>query len=104
MNTDKQPDDEVEKTLRSLDGIERASPPPFFSTRVQARLERRQADRTAVSWVSRPAYALATLGLVLMLNVSAAVYFQQHLDQHEEQQFFDGMAGDLGAEATVLDW
>lgn len=104
MDTNKQPHDEIEKTLRSIDGIERASPPPFFSTRVEARLARRQAEKAPVSWVFRPAYALASLGLVLMLNVSAAVYFQQHLDRHEEEQFVNGQAGDLGAEATVLDW
>lgn len=104
MDTTKQPNEEIERTLRSLEGIERASPPPFFSTRVQARLARRLAGKTRTSWVSRPAYALASLGLVLVLNVSAAFYFQQHLYQHEEEHFVDGVAGDLGAEATALDW
>ena len=96
--------EEIEKALRSLDGIERASPSPFFSTRVQARLARRLAEKTRPSWVVRPAYALASLGLVLVLNASAAYYFQQHVDQHEEEHFVDGVAGDLGADATALDW
>lgn len=104
MDINKQPNEEIEKTLRSFDGIERASPSPFFSTRVQARLAHRLSEKTSIRGVFRPAYALASLCFVLMLNVSAAFYFQQHLDQHEEEQFVDGAAADLGAEANVLDW
>lgn len=95
---------EIEKTLHSLDSIERASPSPFFSTRVQARLAHRLAGKTRPAWVTRPAYVLASLSVVLLLNVSAAFYFQQHIDQHEEEHFVDGVAGDLGADATALDW
>lgn len=96
--------EEIEKTLRSLEGIERASPSAFFSTRVQARLANRLAEKTRLSWMARPAYVLATLSVVLVLNASAAFYFQHHIDQHEEEHFVDGVAGDLGADATALDW
>ena len=67
----------VEEALNSLDGMERATPGPFFFTRVQARLQREDGsawDQT-LSFITRPAVALAGLCLVVLLN-AAAFYLQ----------------------------
>ena len=60
----------VEETLSSLEGIQRAEPTPFFHTRLMARMEAGQAsamDRF-VGLISRPAFAIATALVFLLLN------------------------------------
>ena len=61
----------VEKTLESLDGLERAEPRPFLFTRVKARLERdqRNAWETIGSFLTRPVVAIAGLCLILAMNI-----------------------------------
>jgi hypothetical protein len=65
-------DRSVDRTLESLDGIERASPAPWLFTRVKARLTRE--DRTTWSmmstFLSRPAVTIAGLCLILVLNAA----------------------------------
>ncbi len=97
-------DEEIEKTLRSLDGIERAVPTPYFLTRAQARLNQRTAPHRLASWLFRPAWVAASLGLVLLLNVSAVVYIQERLSQHEQEQETVGMATEWELESNILDW
>jgi len=60
-------EEEIERTLQSLKGIEPATPKPFFYTRLQARLEQKLAMKA--SWQWRPVYAFSALGLVLLLNL-----------------------------------
>ena len=61
----------ADKTLQSLDGIQKAEPQPYFFTRVRARLERDQKNvwETATSFLARPVVAFAGLCLILALNV-----------------------------------
>lgn len=59
-------EEEVERTLQSLEGIQRAEPNPYFYTRLQARMEKKFVEKTGWQW--RPGYAYAALGLVLLLN------------------------------------
>lgn len=105
MNVNQRIDDEVEKTLRSLDGIERADPQPFFLTRVQARLDRRQSlAAVRTSWLFRPAYLAASLGVVLLINVGAVFYVHDRLMQHEQTQAEATLSTEWQVESTVLDW
>ncbi|MEZ0542433.1 hypothetical protein [Fibrella arboris] len=99
-------DDEVDKTLRSIDGMERASPPPFFLTRVEARLAGRGTARLASRWFLRPAWVAASLGLVLLLNLSAVVYAREQIQQQEQEQEQDavGLSADWRFDTTALDW
>ena len=69
----------TEHILNSLDSLQKASPGPFFYTRVQARL---QKEKTGVwgslaSYFTRPAVALVTLGLIFLLNAAAFFYERQ---------------------------
>ncbi|MBL3656451.1 hypothetical protein [Fulvivirga sediminis] len=58
-------DNEVEKILHSLDGVERARLSPFFYTKVKTRLQTRveKVDRVAWTW------ALTAMVVLLVLNV-----------------------------------
>lgn len=60
---------EIEKTLESLNGIKRAEANPFLFTRIKARMIRKAGawDRT-FSFVSKPLVALAVLALVMAMN------------------------------------
>lgn len=104
MKTNQHIEEEVDKTLRSLDGLERAAPKPFFLTRVQARLDRRTAPKPLTNWVFRPAYVVASLGLVLLLNLSAVVYVRDRVVQHEQEQESAGFSADWELESDALDW
>ena len=104
MRTNEAGDSEVERTLRALDGMERAAPKPFFLTRVEARLARRTGSVPTVAWFVRPALIVASLGLALLVNLSAAVYVHERLSQHEQEQEVVGLSTEWGFETTVLDW
>jgi len=96
-------EEEVDKTLGSVAGIERAEPNPFFLTRVEGRLAQRQSVGPT-AWLFRPVWAVASLGLVLALNLSAVLYVREQLDRHEQEQESVGLTSEWGLDATLLDW
>jgi hypothetical protein len=61
----------ADKTLDSLQGIQKAEPNPYFFTRVKARLDRNQKNvwETTGSFLARPVVAIAGLCLILAVNV-----------------------------------
>ena len=64
----------IEKALESLDGIQRATPQPYFFTRLKARLDRKERDWAGITgFISRPAYALAMICVVLLINTWAVM-------------------------------
>ena len=69
-----QNDPKTEEILNSLDGIGRATAPEFFYTRLKARMEKELLKKNQRPWILRPAFAIATLALILIVN--AAVIFQ----------------------------
>lgn len=68
MNNEK--NKKIEEILDSLDANQGASAPDFFYTRLKARMIREEGERTPWVWVLRPAYALAALIVVMIINVS----------------------------------
>lgn len=89
-------EDEVRKTLSSLDGLTGASPRPFFYTRLKARMER--FEKTPEKVLSlRPAYQRIALGVVAVLVVfnifTASLIFRSESvsssDTSTEQAFLD---------------
>ncbi|MEM7658440.1 MAG: hypothetical protein AAF399_20095 [Bacteroidota bacterium] len=75
MNKD-QLQEEIDRTLQSLDQVERVGPRPFFHTRLQARLERESAEAQAPVWAIflKPKVQWGMLAVVLLLNVGAFWY------------------------------
>ena len=84
--------EEVDKTLDSLDGIQRASANPFLFTRIQARLQKEEKNfwSQAFAFISRPAIAFSGVAIAIIINV--VVLFESRSEslgniQDEEQVF-----------------
>lgn len=67
---------DTEHILNSLEGLQKASPGTFFYTRVQARLQKEETGiwSNLAGYITRPAVALVTLGLIFLLNAAAFFY------------------------------
>ena len=76
MKSNKFTQQEIEETFNSIDGISRADAPPFFFTRLQAKLDNRSHSPQAF-WliVTKPVVSLVTLSLLVILNIVAISYF-----------------------------
>ena len=60
---------EIERTLESLDSVKRAQANPFLFTRIKARMNKKANGWEGVfSFISRPAIAIAILLLVMAVN------------------------------------
>ncbi|MBC7827129.1 MAG: hypothetical protein H7122_05250 [Chitinophagaceae bacterium] len=72
MKQSESTENRVEETLNSLDGLQKASPGPFFYTRVMARMEDEQKNlwETITSYITKPFVIAAVISFVLLLNVS----------------------------------
>ena len=83
----------IEDAMRSLDGVKQAPPPPFFLTRLEARMQRERGTWDKISsFVAKPVVAFACICLIIMIN--AAVIFSST----ESQQASDSQNNEL---ATV---
>jgi len=64
----------INDAFNSINGIARAEAPPFFYTRLQARLQR-QEESPSVPWfiglLTKPVFSVATLSLFVLLNLLA---------------------------------
>lgn len=67
--------DHIDAILDSLDGVQRATPGPFFFTRLNARMQREQKSlwQRLTGTITRPVVAITGLCLVLIINVWVAV-------------------------------
>ena len=62
----------ITAALNSLDGLTKAEMPSFFYTRLQAKLEGQASTPKAFwLWVTRPVISLATMLLLVILNIAA---------------------------------
>ncbi|MEO8962449.1 MAG: hypothetical protein ABI325_11245 [Ginsengibacter sp.] len=70
----------IEDAMRSLDGIQQATPEPFFFTRLEARMQRERGVWDKISsFVAKPIIAFACICLVIMIN--AVVIFSSTYSQ-----------------------
>ncbi len=61
----------IEEALQSLDGITKATPRPYFITRLEARMQREKSKWDIISsFVSRPAIVFAGICFILVINVA----------------------------------
>ena len=72
MKAKKQIEREVEKTLDSLEGIQRAEANPYLFTRIKSRLEGEEKSfwSMAIGFMGKPAVAIAAILLVVLINAS----------------------------------
>jgi len=66
MNPEK--NKKIEEILGSLDGVQKATAPDFFYTRLKARMEGRLTAKEPRPLLLRPIYITVTLLLVLLMN------------------------------------
>ena len=64
----------VEEAMNSVLNITRATPQPFFYTRLMSRISRQESNPwvRVSSYISRPAFAFITVSTVLILNLFVA--------------------------------
>ncbi len=84
----------VDKTLASLDNVQRAQANPFLFTRIEQALNKSPEKSGLLAIFNRPAFAIAGLVLVVLMN---SVIFLRNSDtstgpsaittQDDEQQF-----------------
>ena len=84
----------IDDTLLSIEGIQRATPAPFFFTRLQARLQTSVTVWEKITLlINRPAVAFATISFVLVINAFAFLWQQS---QAVEQSAIPSAAADFG--------
>ncbi|HZI69269.1 MAG TPA: hypothetical protein VFD44_06145 [Hanamia sp.] len=61
----------IDEAMQSLNGIEKASPAPYFFTRLEARMQR---EKSAWEWISsfvaKPVVAFVCISLVILINAA----------------------------------
>ena len=61
----------IDKVMQALDGIEKASPNPFFFTRLEARMRKEKSKwETLSSFVGQPFVAFACICLIIIINAT----------------------------------
>ncbi len=92
MEENKNISSKIEKSLGSLDGIQKAGPGPFFITRVQARLQKEKSGGwdIVVSFITRPLVAAVCIIAIILLNVTAFYY------QSSRQKIANNDQNDIG--------
>jgi hypothetical protein len=93
---------EVEKTLESLDSIQRAQANPYLFTRVKAALQKEESGAwgQAIQFMGRPVIAIATIMLILLINM--VVFFSMRAkSSDEDQQLY---ANEYVSNSTMIDY
>ena len=64
----------IENTLSSLDKVQRATPQPFFYTRLTARMNNSQQNIWELfsAYITRPSIAFSGIFLIVIINIMAA--------------------------------
>lgn len=76
----------IEKVMQSLDGIRKASPRPFFFTRLEARMQKQKNGWEKLSlFLSKPVIAIACICLIIMIN-AAVILSSSNLNSANDQQ------------------
>lgn len=70
----------TKEAMSSLDGIKRASPLPFFYTRLEARMQSQKEVWAKISsFLSRPVIAFACIILVIVINAAVIMTSQNSI-------------------------
>lgn len=83
---EQKPDKKIEEIMESFDGIEKATPAPFFFTRLEARMQREKNIWEKISsFVAKPAYAFACICLVILINASVILFTAGSKNLNDQQ-------------------
>lgn len=90
----------IDNVLNSLDGVQRASAPDFFYTRLRARMEKGIAADNKPNRVLRPAYIFTVLLLIIAVN---AFVFLKNQDQATVVDNNETVQQSIAAEYNLYD-
>jgi ABC-type uncharacterized transport system permease subunit len=95
-------ENDIEATLQSFDGMQQATVPPFFFTRLQARIDKQSAEKGFWNYLSRPIVTVITVSVLLVLNVGVVSLFLQSEKQTTEKVTSDreNFAQEFGLNST----
>lgn len=104
MKHQKNTEREVEQTLESLDGMERATTDDFFYSRLRAKLEHRAAERPGkeTSYGFGFAFSVAAIFLLLLMNLISLFQYNITITNNSETTRED-VIEELANEYQVLD-
>jgi hypothetical protein len=86
MKNKQQIQEEVDKTLESLDSLQKATANPYLFTRIKARLEREEKSfwSRSITFISRPAVAI--MAILLATTINAIVFFESRTETVQTTQ------------------
>ncbi|MEZ4775593.1 MAG: hypothetical protein R3D00_20575 [Bacteroidia bacterium] len=102
MKNREQLSEEIDQTMNSLDGLSRATPGPFFYTRLKARMDSESiAARTAswYSWLLKPQWSLAMVAFLLVLNVGAILWYLEK-PQKSQTDYIESLSGEISGSSS----
>ena len=76
-------EERIDKTLTSLEHIERAMPRPFFYTRLEAKMQQNHVPIPKI--VLRPVFIWSFLALIVFINLSVVINYAKKTRSSEEQ-------------------
>ncbi len=76
----------IDKVMQSLDDIGKASPRPFFFTRLEARMQKQKNGwEEFSSFLSKPIIAISCICLIIMIN-AAVILSSTNLNSSTDEQ------------------
>jgi hypothetical protein len=91
----------IEQILESLDGVERASAPDFFYTRLLARMQNETFEPKRTAFLPRPALAFTAMLVILLVNIF--VVFQNRGNNTETSNTDTDSVQMLASEYSISD-
>jgi hypothetical protein len=93
----------IDETMQSLDGIEKASPRPFFFTRLEARMQRGKNKWEIISsFVARPAIVIASMCLIIIINATVIFSSSSFTGSSDKQSNEIGTADEYNSVSAPL--
>jgi len=94
--------EEVERTLNSLDGIQRADANPYLLTRIMARLEKDEKSfwSRALTFISRPSVAVPAIILTVLINT--AIFFEFRSERGQVPQDEEAFASEYNLSDNTI--
>lgn len=92
---------EIERTLSTLDEVERVGGNPFLYTRIQERMRQNQASSTSTLGA---VWSVAFAVLLLLVNISSALVYYQKSVRADQAAGIEAIASEYGLVDQEEDW
>ncbi|MBI1227523.1 MAG: hypothetical protein GC192_19985 [Bacteroidetes bacterium] len=94
MNHKKSIEAEIQRTMSSLEGMQRVPGNPWLFTRIQAKMESKEIAKPSITW--RPALSWAAFCVLLLANGMAIVSATRTTSKSNEQQLVQAVSKQYG--------